>query len=140
MGRVFYCEWRHIQLGWRYPAAVWVRRHINTNEAFAFYDLLRAYCSAHPGTLRGTQIRVDVDNRWVVLALKKCWPRTTHIHELLVSRFQFQVPEGFWLRLRWVPTQDNTDADRMTRLGVEEFVRLHLEVFRRVWQCLGPFQ
>lgn len=101
----------------------WIRRHINAKEASAVYNLLRAYCIAHPDTLRGTQIRGDVDNRCVDLAFNYGRSRNAYIHELLVSQFQLQAREGFWLRLRWVPTQENTDADPVTRLGVEEFVR-----------------
>lgn len=29
--------------------------------------------------------------------------------------------------------QDNVDADRISRVGIEEFIRLCPEVFRRVW-------
>lgn len=59
---------------------------------------------------------------------------------MLVALVRLQVREGVWLHLRWVPSQDNADADSMTRLGVDEFIRLRPEVFRRVWYCFGPFQ
>lgn len=37
------------------------------------------------------------------------------------------MQESFWLRLSWIPTPDN----------IEEFVRLRLPVFRRVWDRFG---
>lgn len=119
----------------------WIRRNIDVREAFALYDLLLAYCISHPGMLLGTQIRVAVGNRYVALAFNKGRSRNTRIRELLLyvsitSTRRFSVT----LRLQWGPTQENAHADRMTRLEVEESVRLLPEVSRRVWHCFGPFQ
>lgn len=40
----------------------WVSGHICEKEAFPSHDILQAYCVAHPGTLRVTQVRVGIDN------------------------------------------------------------------------------
>lgn len=47
--------------------------------------------------------------------------------------FSTAIAGGFRLRLRWAPMQDNANADSMTRLGVEDFGRLCLNVIRRVY-------
>ena len=132
---------REIQfrVGEEFPPT-WILRHINAKEAFALYHLLKEYCVAYPDTLWGTQVRVDVDNQSVVHAFNKGRSRNAHVHEVLVKLFTLQVQEGFWLRLRWIPTEENVEADRMTRLGIEESVRLRPESFEKIWNRFGPFQ
>lgn len=112
---------------------------INAKALFAIYHVLREYCETHPSTLRGTQVRVDVNNQSVVQAFNKDRSRNTHIHQLLVALFHLQVEEGLWLRLRWVPVQDNADADSMKRFGIEECFRLRPKIFIRIWNRFGLF-
>lgn len=66
---------------------------INEKESFALYRLPCKYCAAHPGTLRGTQVRVDIDSQFVVQAFDKVRSCDTHIHQLHVALFRLQVQE-----------------------------------------------
>ena len=107
---------------------------------FALHGLLAAYCTAHPQVLQGTQVYVQVDNQAAVLAFNKDRSRDTPTHWLLLDLFALQVRHGFWLRLQWVPTEVNKEADLISRPGIEEHVRLKPEAFAAVWKAFGPFQ
>ena len=117
----------------------WMARSINAKEVFALHETLSQYCGANPGTLTGAQLVVDVDNSAAVAAFAKGRSKDAKTHELLVSLFWLQQREGFWLRLRWVPSEENSEADVLSRPSVEELVRLVPEKFAVLWDAFGGF-
>lgn len=109
------------------PSA-WIARHINAKEMYALHTLIAEYCAACPSTLCGTQVHVDVDNDSVVYMLNKGRARNMATHRLLVELFDLQARETFWFRLRWIPSASNAEADAMSRLGGDEYMRLRPHV------------
>ena len=61
------------------------------------------------------------------------------VHRLLRALFDLQRREGFWLRLRWIPSEAKVEADSITRPGRDEFVRLRPHVFAELWAFFGEF-
>ena len=82
---------------------------------------------------------MDVDNRSVVDALKKCRSRNPTTNGLMVRLFELQIAQGFWLSLRWVPTAKSQSADAITRPGTADIIRLRPAVFQRLEEFFGEF-
>ena len=50
----------------------------------------------------------------------RAWDAT--VHSLLRALFEVQMREGFWLRLRWIPSEVNFEAGGISRPGRDEYV------------------
>ena len=104
---------------------------------YALYELLQAFCKEFPGRLAGAQVVADVDNPTVVHNSRKVRARDATVHRLLRALFDLQMRQGFWLRLRWIPSEAIVEADSITRPGRDEFVRFRPHVFAELWSFLG---
>ena len=117
----------------------WLNKHINKNEMYAIYHLLRQVCTRRPEALRRAQVLIKVDNQSVVGAFNRDRAKDRETHALLVQLFDLQVEYGFMLSLKWVPTADNGVADAISRPSRDSIIRLTPEAFRALWDDLGPF-
>lgn len=79
---------------------------------FALSPTVIPFCAKYPGSLSRAQLLVAVDNKALVGAFSngQAWDRAVHC--LLVGLFHPQSRELFWLRLHFVPTEDNSEADK----------------------------
>ena len=66
-------------------------------------------------------------------AFKKGRSRNTQTHDLITKLFWLQVKEDFTPELRWVCSEANWAADRLTRPERTEHVRLSQAAFDRLW-------
>ena len=113
-------------------AAVWIDVHINVKETFALYEVLRLLVAQYPEHLSSTTLVVDVDNTTMFHAFRNGRARDEQLHDLIKSPLWFQVKSDFTLKLKWVYSTDNTDADDLTRPGAVEHVRLEQRCFGRL--------
>ena len=58
---------------------------------------------------------------------------------MLLRLFELQVEQGFWLLLKWVPSQANQAADAITRPPMHEILRLRPEALQQLERWFGPF-
>ena len=82
---------------------------------------------------------VYVDNTTMFHAFRKGRARDERMHDLIKSLFWLQVDSDFTLKLKWVCSVDNKDADDLTRPEAVEHVRLERRCFGRLWQEWGGF-
>lgn len=115
----------------------WMVRPINAKEVFALHATLLQYCQRYPDSLQGFQLIMDVDNHAAVAAFAKGRSSDQMTHDLLLRLFWLQRREGFWLRLRWVPSEANGEADALSRPSLEEILRLVPAQFARLWDVFG---
>ena len=119
--------------------AEWIDVHINVKETFALHEVLRLLVAQHPDHLRGTTLVVDVDNTTMFHAFRKGRARNERMHDLIKSLFWLQVDSDFTLKLKWVCSADDKDADDLTRPGAVEHVRLEQRCFGHLWEEWGGF-
>ena len=117
----------------------WITRDIHVEEVYALLELLQAFCKEFPGRLSRAQVIADVSNFTVVHNFRKGRTTDVTVHRLLRALFDLQMREGFWLRLRWISSEANVEADSITRPGRDKFVRLHPHVFAELWSFFGAF-
>ena len=117
----------------------WMARGIHVKEMYALHELLQVFCKEFPGRLARAQVVADVDNLTVVHNFRKGRARDATVRRLLRALFDLQMKAGFWLRLRWIPSEANVEADSITRPGRDEFVRLRPHVFAELWSFFGAF-
>ena len=108
-------------------------------ETFALHEVLRLLVAQYPDHLRGTTLVVDVDNTTMFHAFRKGRARNERMHDLIKSLFWLQVDSDFTLKLKWVCSADNKDADNLTRPGTVEHARLEQRCFDRLWEEWGGF-
>ena len=65
--------------------------------------------------------------------------RDERMHDLIKSLFWLQVDSDFTLKLKWVCSADNKDADDQTQPGAVEHVRLEQRCFGRLREEWGGF-
>lgn len=117
----------------------WLRKHINKKEMFALYHLLRLFCVRFPTDLARAQVLIDVDNTAVFGSFNRGRARDPETHALLVKLFELQVEYEFLLSLKRVPSAANVVADAISRPSREGVIRLKPDVFRALWDTMGPF-
>ena len=81
----------------------------------------------------------DVDKFTAVHNVRKGWARDVTVDRLSRALLDLKMREGFWLRLRWIPSRANVEANSTTRPGQNEFVRLRPDVFEELWPFFGVF-
>ena len=117
----------------------WMAHDIHVKEMDALHELLQAFCKEYPGRLARAQVVADVDNLTVVHNFRKGRAKDTSVHRLLRALFDLKMRKGFWLRLRWIPSEATVEADSIARPGRDEFVFLRPHVFAELWSFLGAF-
>lgn len=117
----------------------WVKAHINEKEGFALQETLRLYSAEFPAQIRGSTVVVDVDNQALFYAHRKGKSGNRRIHEVISELFWLQMEVDFTLTLRWVRSEDNKEADDLSRPAAEEYVRLEPLAFGVLWSTFGGF-
>ena len=77
----------------------------------------------YPYHLSGTTLVVGVDNSIMFHAFRKGRASDELMHGLTMSLVWFQVASDFTLKLKWVCSAENKNADDLTRPGVVEHVQ-----------------
>ena len=103
-------------------------------ETFALHEILRLLVAQYPDHLSGTILVVDLDNTTMLHAFRKGRARDERMYDLIKSLFWLQVDSDFTLKLKWVCSVDNKDADDLTRPGAVEHVRLEQRCYGRSWE------
>ena len=93
-------------------------------ETFALHEVLRLLVAQYPDHLSGTTLVVDVDNTIMFHAFRKGRARDERMDDLIKSLVWLQVDADSTLKLKWVCSADNKDADDLTRPGAVEHIRL----------------
>ena len=101
--------------------------------------LVRLLVAQYPDHLSGTILVVDVNNTTMFHAFRKGRVGDERVHDLITSLFWLQVDSAFTLKLKWVYSADNRDADDLTRPEAVEHVRLKQWCFGRLWGEWGGF-
>ena len=114
-------------------------RHINVQEGYALKQTLHLFCTDRPARVAGSTLVVDVDNKVLHDAAKRGRSRNTMLHEMITDFFWLQVRRDFTLKLRWVPSAANAEADGISRAGSDENVRLSTAAFTELWEWAGGF-
>ena len=115
------------------------RTHQREGDFFALHEVLRLLVAQYPDCLSGTTLVVNVDNATMFHALRKGRAGNERMHDLIKSFFWLQVDSAFTLKLKWVCSADNKDADDLTRSGAVEHLQLEQRYFSRLWAKWGGF-
>ena len=124
--------------GGDFPPAL-AKEHINVQEGYALQQTLRLFCADHPGDVAGATLVSDVDNKVLHDAFKRGRARNTLMHDTIIALFWLQVRHDFTLKLRWVSSAANADADDMSRPGSDDYVRLDERMFGELCEWAGDF-
>ena len=108
-------------------------------KTFALYEVLRLLVEAHPDFSRTRTIIIGVDNKAMSYVLQKDRAPKEQMHNLGNNLFGLQVHADFTLKLRWIISGENSDADRLTRPDAWEHVRLRQSYFNDLWTAWGGF-
>ena len=113
--------------------AEWIDVHKSMKETFALHDILRLLVTQSPDHLSGTTSVVEVENTTMFDAFRKSRAGDEQMHDLIKSLFWLQVDSDFTLKLKWVCSADNKDADDLTRPRTVEHLQLKQRCFGRLW-------
>ena len=112
---------------------------INVQEGYALQQTLRLFCADHPDDVAGATLVSDVDNKVLHDAFKRGRARNTLMHDTIIALFWLQVRHDFTLKLRWVSSAANADADDMSRPGSDDYVRLDERMLGELCEWAGDF-
>ena len=97
--------------------------HINLQEAYALQQTLEMYCADHSAQIAGSTLVSDIDNKVFHDSFKRGRAKDTLMHKMIVDLFWLQVEHDFILKLRWVNSKTNGEADALSRPGSNDYVR-----------------
>ena len=109
--------------GGNFPPAL-AKEHINVQEGYALQQTLRLFCADHPDDIAGSTLVSDVDNKVLHDAFKRSRAKNTIMHDTIIDLFWLQVRHDITLKLRWMSSAANADADDMSPPGSDDYVRL----------------
>lgn len=115
------------------------KEHINIQEGYALQQTLGLFCGDHPQQVAGSTVLLDVDNKVLHDSLRRGRARNTLMHDVITQLFWMQVDCDFTLKLRWVDSESNAEADRLSRQSSDEFIRLDESVFGELSKWAGTF-
>lgn len=72
-------------------------------------------CEARSEQISGSTVLIDVDNKTLFHAFLRGKARDSRMHEVITKLFWLQIDSDFTLRLRWVKSEDNAEADDLSR-------------------------
>lgn len=113
--------------------------HINVQEGYALQQTLSLFCADYPARITGSTLVSDVDNKSLHDAFKRGRSRNTLVHGMITDLFWLQVKQDFTLKLRWVDSATNAEADGLSRPGSDDYVRLEAVKFGELWTWAGGF-
>ena len=105
------------------------QQHINVQEGYALQQTLRLFSDSQPSQLAGSTLISKVDSKVLHDAFKKGRSSNTLMHEIITDLFWLQVRRDFTLKLKWVSSEENAEADGISRPGSDDFVRLDERMF-----------
>ena len=88
--------------------------HINLQEGNALQQTLEMYCADH---FAGSTFVSDIDNKVFHDSFERGRATNTLMHKMIVDLFWLQVEHDFILKLRWVNSKSNAEADALSRPG-----------------------
>lgn len=115
----------------------WIDKHINEKEAYALQHLLELLCEDRPEQVKGSTLMIDVDNQALFFAVKKGRSKNTIMHNIVMGLFWLQVSADFTLKVQWVRSKDNAEADDLSRPEADAYVRLEAAEFAKVCEWAG---
>lgn len=113
--------------------------HINLQEGYALQQTLQMYCADFSDRIAGSTLVSDIDNKVFHDSFKRGRAKNTLMHGMIIDLFWLQVEYDFMLKLRWVNSKANAEADALSRPGSDDYVRLDEEVFGKLWSWAGSF-
>ena len=113
--------------------------HINLQEGYALQQTLEMYCADHSAQIAGSTLVSDIDNKVFHDSFKRGRAKNTLMHGMIVDLFWLQVEHDFILKLRWVNSKANAEADALSRPGSDDYVRLDAAVFGLLYTWAGGF-
>ncbi len=113
------------------------RLHINELELWAVLFSLRTFCLL----LRGEQVELQIDSQ---VAYHYCRDyrggRVPQLSRIVCKIFMCALSAGIEIvNYEWLPTHENVDADRLSRVVDSGDWMIRPDVFLAVQECLGPF-
>ena len=113
--------------------------HINLQESYALQPTLELYCADYSGQIAGSTHVPDIVNRVFHDSFKRGRAKNTRMHEMIVELLWLQVKHNFMLKLRWVHSKANAEADTLPRPRSHYYVRLGAAVFGSLCMWAGGF-
>ena len=112
--------------------------------AHALFESLQLYCEAQPLEIKGSTVsggrRGKHDDGVPRVPARKVKERTaSRVNHNNILATNIQVSYDFALKLRWVRSADNKEADEFSRADKEDYVRLSGQVFEGLWREWGGF-
>ncbi|CAB1112862.1 unnamed protein product [Ectocarpus sp. CCAP 1310/34] len=111
--------------------------HINVQEGYALQQLLHLFSDDRPTRLAGSTLVSDVDSKVLHDAFRRGRASNTLMHDVITDLFWLQIEQDFTLKLRWVSSKANAEADRISRPGSDDFVRIDEQTFGELCQWAG---
>ena len=111
--------------------------HINVQEGYALQQLLHLFSDDRPTRLAGSTLVSDVDSKVLHDAFRRGRASNTLIHDMITNLFWLQIEQDFTLKLRWESSKANAEADRISRPGSDDFVRIDEQTFGELCQWAG---
>jgi hypothetical protein len=113
---------------------------IETKEAIAVVRVLQGIIEMHgEAFLSGLRLNLWIDNRALVFAMAKGASRNVTVHAQLELLFWMKMTYNFSISPIWWDTDDNWEADDITRVERDDDWRLRRSTFLEVWATAGPF-
>ena len=113
--------------------------HISLREGYALQQTLEMYCAAHSAQNAGSTLVSDIDNKVFHDSFKRDRSKKTLMHEMIVDSFWLQGEHDFILKLRWVNSKANAEADALSRPDSDDYVRFDAAVFGSLYTWTGGF-
>lgn len=90
--------------------------------------------------MQGSTLAVDVDNLALFYSMKNGKSSNMCLHDIATELFWLQVRADFTLKVQWVCSKANAEADDLLRPDADAYVRLEDAKFEELWQWVGrPF-
>ena len=109
-----------------------VRVHINVQEAYGLQQVLTLFCKDRPWQVHGTTVVVDVDNTVLFHSMRRGRAKDDVMHAIISDLFWLQVRLDFTLKLQWVSSEENSEADDLSRPEADQYVRLEHSKFAEI--------
>ena len=105
-------------------------------EAYALGQILKMFCDDRQAQVAGSTLVIDVDNMTLFHAFTRGRAKDTHMHGIIFELFWLQIRADFTLKVRWVNSKTNAEADELPRPETGENVRLASVKFTELWEWL----
>jgi hypothetical protein len=121
-GGYWSCDGQHT--AWRYG-----RRTSRRMIAWLEMDAVRRAVGDLAAGWAGCQVRLFVDNRTAVGALRKGWSRSAQLQELLLDIGMMAAVHDFEWEVHWLPSKENVLADALSRGDHARFAQARASLY-----------